>query len=159
MDTQTPTIKSMTIGFDPDSVAHGMAVYRDGVLVELRSMTLMEVHVYLYQLSDEERDVLEIGIENVLASNFVYTRNAKSNKAAHAKVALSVGRCQQAQYDLMQVLEYHGLNYCLINPGGNNWADDPALFQRITGWIGRSNHDTRSAAFFGYLVLPNDMRG
>ena len=36
----------IVIGIDPDSKAHGVAVYADGELVDLRNMTLIELLNY-----------------------------------------------------------------------------------------------------------------
>jgi len=90
-------------------------------------------------------------MENVLKQNFVYARNAKQSKAAHAKVALSVGRCQQAQFELMQWLDHLQIPYVLHPPQAGNWAKNKPFFEKATGWTGRSNADTRSAAYFGFL--------
>lgn len=142
----------IVVGIDPDSRAHGVAIYRGGQLVSLSKDTLLAIHLWL---EDIKKLGLEVAfcIENVLAQNFVYTRNAQANKAAHAKVALSIGRCQQAQEELMRFLDHHGVPYQTVKPTAGNWAKDRDTFERITGWSGKSNEDTRSAAYFGWLGL------
>lgn len=139
------------VGVDPDSEAHGVAVYQYGELTELAQMTLVQIRQWVAEQGEGVR--LLFSIENVMAQNFVYARNAKSSKAAHAKVALSVGRCQQAQVELVRELDAQQIPYELHRPTGSNWADNKATFERQTGWTGRSNVDTRSAAFFGWLAL------
>ena len=136
------------VGIDPDSKAHGVAIWRDGMLSELQMLTTIQVYHYL-KLS-RANDLL-VSIENVLKQNFVYTRNAKASKAAHAKVALSVGRCQQAQQELMNWLDHLGVKYVLHPPQAANWAKNRAYFAKVTGWTKQSNEDTRSAAYFGFL--------
>lgn len=147
------------IGVDPDSDRHGIAIYENGKLVDLAMWALTDVINNLLDKIKSGEPMPYFSVENVLANNFVYTRNARASKAAHAKVALSVGRCQQAQNELMRVLDMFGASYQTINPTRNNtWAKNKSAFERTTGWTGRSNADNRSAAFFGYLLLNSTRR-
>ena len=140
----------IVVGVDPDSKAHGVAVFRDGRLVELLTCSLPSLRRWM----DSQADVpMTFSIENVLAQNFVYTRNALANKAAHAQIALKVGRCQQSQTELMRELDDRGIPYQLHKPSGANWAANKTRFQHATGWTGRSNEETRSAAYFGWLAV------
>lgn len=139
---------SIVVGLDPDSDKHGIAIYVDGLLQSLHQMNLPDIRSWL----DQQIDTPIFSIENVLAQNFVYTRNAKASKAAHAKVALSVGRCQQAQEEVMRELTVRGIPYLLHAPTRANWANSKETFERFTGWTGRSNSDTRSAAYFGFII-------
>lgn len=139
------------VGIDPDSEAHGVAVYQFGELTELAQLNLPQIREWISAQAEGAK--LFFSIENVMVQNFVYSRNARSAKAAHAKVALSVGRCQQAQVELMRDLDHAGLPYEVHAPTGHNWAKNKDRFERQTGWRGRSNVDTRSAAFFGWLAL------
>lgn len=136
------------LGIDPDSEAHGVSIWRDGKLCELQTLTTIQVYHNLRVCST---DVLLVSIEDVLKNKFVYSRNAKASKAEHAKVALSVGRCQQAQQELMNWLDYLGVKYVLHPPQAANWAKNRAYFEKVTGWTKQSNDDTRSAAYFGFL--------
>jgi predicted ATP-grasp superfamily ATP-dependent carboligase len=135
-----------TIGIDPDADANGVAVYHGESLVRLCNLTTIGV----VELVREFQSVL-VSIENVMANQFVYTRNQKASKAAQSKVAMHIGRCQQAQVELMRWLDHLGVKYVLHKPTKSNWAKDKAKFEMLTGWKGRSNEDTRSAAFFGFL--------
>lgn len=94
-----------------------------------------------------------VGIEDVMTNQFVYRRNQKRSKAMQSKVAMSIGRCQQAQVELMRVMDFYGIEYHLFKPQRGNWAEKKDLFESVTGWDGRSSKDTRSAAFFGYLAI------
>ena len=53
----------------------------------------------------------------------------------------------------MQWLDSLGVPYKLHKPQKGNWAKDKARFEKVTGWKGRSNEDTRSAAYFGFLEI------
>jgi hypothetical protein len=136
-------------GIDPDSEKHGVAIYFEGQLQELKMMQLMELESHaIYKAND-----IAFSIENVMANQFVYARNQKSSKAAQSKVAMHIGRCQQAQVELMRMLDKYEIPYVLHKPQRGNWAKNKPQFEKVTGWTGRSNEDTRSAAYFGYLGL------
>jgi hypothetical protein len=141
-----------TIGIDPDSDRHGVAVYENGTLITCATATTIEIitgYVPYFRALGE----LQFAIENVAANSFVYGRNNQSSKAAQAKVGVSIGRCQQAQIELVRWLELEAVPCTLIKPVAGNWANNKAQFERVTGWTGRSNADGRSAAFFGWLLL------
>ena len=140
------------IGIDPDSEKHGVAVYRDGRLTELKTASRQQVVL----LAVANRAVLHI--ENVMANQFVYSRNVKASKAAQSKVAMHIGRCQQALIELLRDLDSAGITYMLHKPQAGNWADNKIIFERVTGWTGKSNADTRSAAFFGVLGINNGVK-
>jgi len=137
------------VGIDPDSEKHGVAFYLDGKLVRLEMMNNVEINK---EILNPFPDTL-FSIENVMANQFVYTRNVKANKSVQSKIAMHIGRCQQAQIELMRWLDNYGITYVLHKPQAGNWADKKELFERITGWEKQSNADTRSAAYFGYLAL------
>ena len=143
---------TIVVGVDPDSKAHGVAVYRSGVLSELTSMDLMDVMTFI---SSEEsgRTSIVFSIEDVMRNKFIYGRNQRSNRKVQDKIAISVGRCQQSQVELVRLLETLNIKYELHRPTINNWANNKSMFEKATGWTKRSNEDTRSAAYFGYLAL------
>lgn len=137
----------LIVGIDPDSDKHGVAVYDDAKLVSLSLRSSIEI-VESWAGADAK-----FSIEDVMANQFVYTRNQKASKSAQSKVAMHIGRVQQAQVELMRLLDRYGMPYELHKPQRGNWAKDKAMFERVTGWTERSNEDTRSAAFFGFLAL------
>lgn len=57
--------------------------------------------------------------------------------------------------DLQRMLDHYEIPYVLHRPQAGNWADKRPLFEKVTGWKGNSNPDTRSAAYFGFLALKN----
>jgi len=138
------------VGIDPDSDRHGYAVYDDGTLIVCATATTVEIiTIYLPLLIDVGEVIFSI--EDVCANNFVYARNKHANKEAQSKIAMSIGRCQNAQKELMRWLDHYQIPYKLHKPQKGNWADNKELFERLTGWPGRSNLDSRAAAYFGYL--------
>lgn len=143
---------SVVIGVDPDSAKHGVAYFFGHKLNDIESIPRASLIENIKQFKESGIDVL-VSIENVLANSFVYGRNNQATKAAQAKVGVSIGRCQQAQAELMRDLEGLNIPYHLHKPSRNNWAKDKERFERITGWQKRSNEDTRSAAYFGFIAL------
>lgn len=142
----------MVIGLDPDSKKHGVAVFIDGQLKELLNVDLPALRKWLEVWSLAGHKMF-FSIEDVQSQSFIYGRNVQQSKAAQSKVAMGVGRCQQSQIEVMRELDAQGIEYKLHKPMAGNWADKPKLFEMSTGWKGRSNPETRSAAFFGALEV------
>lgn len=138
----------VTIGVDCDSKAHGVAVYRGHSLVELLMMTTPQLIERFAHLEN-----VLFSIEDTMANEFIYTRNKHKSKEAQSKIAMYVGRNQQASVELVRWLDHVGVRYRLIPPQTGNWANNEEQFKRLTGWSGRSNPDTRSASFMGFLAL------
>jgi hypothetical protein len=145
----------IVVGIDPDSEAHGVAIYRDGKLEQLEKWNISALISYLSE-QDDLSNIL-FSIENVMKNQFVYARNRHGSKSAQSKIAMHIGRCQQSQVELQRVLTHFGVRFVLHPPLKGNWSDTKFKphFEKVTGWTGRSNSDTRAAAFFGYLALSN----
>jgi hypothetical protein len=136
----------IVIGVDPDSNKHGIAIYKDGKLIELNEWGIVELIESAHMLREE----VLFSIEDVASQSFVYARNVNS-KAVQSNIAMKVGRCQQAQIEFQRMLDHLGFKYVLHKPQKGNWAKKKAIFERTTGWTKRSNEDTRSAAYFGFI--------
>lgn len=139
---------SVVIGVDPDSEAHGVAVYEDGKLIELLCIDLMSIYKLICQ--EYGRDVDLVSIENVCGNNSVFRKVGNGN--VQASMGRRLGKVQQSQIELERMLESIDVRYirCKIS---KNWKSQAGkeLFRHVTGWKGRSNEDTRSAAYFGWL--------
>jgi hypothetical protein len=138
-----------SIGVDPDSDKMGVAIYIDGRLDSLNNWRIVDFVGWLISCDGD----IEVAIEDVMSNQFVYTRNQRSSKAAQSKVAMHVGRCQQNQVELQRWLDHYGIDYKLFKPQRGNWAKDKSIFEKLTGWSGRSNEETRSASFFGFKII------
>lgn len=136
---------SRIIGIDPDSKAHGVAIYKNGKLVELKTMTLMQLYECVNHSIDEE----EIHIEDVCSNNASFHGKGQSVRV-QKDIGRRIGMVQQAQTELVRMLESLGVPYKLHKPS-KQWKKDKTHFEQVTGWRGRSNEDTRSAAYFGFL--------
>lgn len=143
------------LGIDPDSKKHGVAIYKDGVLDDLlmnNLMNLMDTIVTIQGLIDFDSSIV-VHIEDVngVSASFM-ARDKKSNINVRLKMAQQIGGCKQAQLEVERLCEY--LNVPVVKHKiSKQWKnqDGKQMFERLTGWTGRSNEDSRSAAYFGYL--------
>ena len=92
-----------------------MAYFFGRKLSDIESIPRASLVENIRQFKEQGLDVM-VSIENVLANNFVYRRNNQATKAAQAKVSISIGRCQQAQAELMRDLELMDYRTCSTSP-------------------------------------------
>lgn len=144
-------VSKIVVGIDPDADKHGVAVYIDGTLTELTMLYGLDIAKKFDKANPMGSADIVFHIEDVMANQFVYARNTQQSKSAQSKVAMHIGRCQQAQVELMRLLDAYELPYVLHKPQKGNWSKQKELFERITSWAKQSNEDTRAAAYFGYL--------
>ena len=72
-------------------------------------------------------------------------------------VSFSGGRTSAYLVHLMEkkrIKDGLDVEYVFMDTG----AEHKSKFEKITGWTGRSNEDTRSAAFFGFLAASKSNR-
>lgn len=142
------------IGIDPDSDKHGVAVYQDGELIHLKSMQLLAIKDFINkEMPVIDLDNVEIHIEDVCANNAAFKKRGVKNPKAGTAVNRGVGKCQQSQIELERLFDYYEIKV-VKHKISKQWKDaehGKGLFEKVTGWKGRSNEDTRSAAYFGYL--------
>jgi len=150
-------MSKIIIVVDPDSKAHGVAIYIDGELSELSKKTTMELFTYISDVSSsiDFGEWIDVHVEDVASQNFMYQKHRTSKRKTDDSIKRRVGMCQQAQIELERVVEYLiGAERIFKHKPSKQWksADlGKQLFERLTGWEGRSNEDTRSAAYFGWL--------
>lgn len=142
------------IGIDPDSKAHGVAVYEGGKLTRCCSWELSNVIGFLQR--NEHNEIL-FCIENVCEMSAVFRQRLTKNNSVNMKMSNSIGRCQQSQIELERIIIAFSNGNCEIRHFkiSEQWKNQAGkkIFEKITGWTGRSNEDTRSAAYFGFLGL------
>lgn len=139
---------SIVIGCDPDSAGFPIAIYRDGKLEDLRTIDTVDM-VFLFAIPETRPDLLVI--ENVQANKGIYARNDVGGRKVAQQIAQRVGMCKQMQTVAVSIAEHYGVPVIAVRPTAANWANDKARFEAATGWAGRSNKDTRSAAYFAWL--------
>jgi hypothetical protein len=144
-------MSKIVIGVDPDSKAHGVAVYIDGRLSRLECLTLYWLVDALEFYSHSENEI-EVHIEDVCAMNAVFRQRQGSNQSINMKMSNSVGKCQQSQIELERFIHHKGIKVTK-HKISKMWKKDKKQFEKVTGWTCGSNEDTRSAAYFGFLGL------
>ena len=147
-------MSKIIIGIDPDSKAHGVAVYKNGKLTELTNSTIIDLMEFFDDVSDFKTIDFEVHIEDVNGVSAAFmARDKKANIHVKLKMAQSIGMCKQAQIELERMFDHYGVKVVRhkISKQWKSAKSGKPMFERITGWTGRSNEDTRSAAYFGYL--------
>ena len=139
------------IGCDPDSSGNGIAFFIDGKLMELKNLSTIDFYLDFKFLEGED---VTFSVEDTMKKKATFSKRGAVSDAQKRKVAMDVGRCQQAQVEIVRVAEMLGFKIKL-RPISSKWKKGPQAeeFKRCTGWKGRSNEDTRSAAWMGYQVL------
>lgn len=145
-------MKNITIGIDPDSKCHGVAIYFEGKIERLESWDLMRIYHYTKRRVDLGFTV-DFHIENVCANNATFKKQHVKNTRAETAISRSLGKCQQSQIELERALSHLEVKIT-HHPISKHWKDSKTGKKFLldkTGWDGKSNEDTRSAAYFGWL--------
>lgn len=155
------------IGIDPDLTKSGVATVVNGEIVTLKSMGFSELIEFVISKSHLPCAVLLEDVDNkkpvfpkrlrqsVKGQNplLAYVGHAPSQSGSNAKVNMSIaedlGKVKATARLIKEVLEDKGITVTLVKPlrGPIKKAKDSSVyFNKITGWTGRSNADTRDAA-------------
>jgi nucleoid DNA-binding protein len=140
----------IVIGIDPDIKKSGAAVYINGGLKDLYNLSLHDF--FWFFKAFENLDPLIVIEDGNLISSIYQRYNAKSkgNKSIQNKIIENIGKNKQRATDLIEIANYFNFRVVTKKPRKGNWSDKKEMFEKVTGWKGRSNPETRSAAFFGY---------
>ena len=138
-------MSKIIIGIDPDSKAHGVAVYLNGSLVRLQSMPLIDLFKYVDEATRITGWDIEAHIEDVKARRAAWHGGGVGG-------AIDVGKCHQAQTEAERVFDYFKIKV-VKHKISKLWKSQASKkqFEKVTGWKKPSNEDTRSAAYFGWL--------
>lgn len=143
---------TFVIGCDPDSKLHGIAIYEDGKLIDLKNLSLIEIYRLLKNLKQFGSVIMSIEDNNAVSAIYAGRFNTKDSQAVKSKKAQHVGMCKQAQIEVERVCENLGVEVVRQKPS-KQWKDtNNRQFELVTGWKKRSNEDNRSAAYFGWLL-------
>ncbi len=140
------------IGVDPDSKAHGVAVYKDGNLKGLYSLSMVAL-CNCIRTEKERNSSIELHIEDVNAVSAAFNaRDKRTNIHVKLKMAQHIGMCKQAQIEVERWCEHYDVKV-VKHPISKMWKNQTGKkqFESVTGWTGRSNEDSRSGAYFGFL--------
>lgn len=141
-------MSSMVIGIDPDLKKSGVAVAIDGKLSTLDCLRLLDLIAFIY----EHKHCAHFVIENVNHDKATYVRPGAS-KSVMQNISQKVGMVKAIGIVVEEILTDIGAEFTSMKPlrGAVKKAkNDAELFNRITGWQGKSNQDKRDA---GLLAL------
>ena len=144
---------NIIIGCDPDVDGKGYAIYENGVLKSLEAFCLIDLFNFIDETSLSYKKPVELHIEDLCANkSSAFSHRRVDPPAVKYKKSESVGRCKQVQLEVEKIAEHFNIKI-VRHKVSKKWKDAAGRkeFERITGWTGRSNPDTRSAAYFGYL--------
>lgn len=134
---------SKVIGIDP-GVNTGIAVFEDSKLVAMHTMTPDDAIAFVV----ESKPDLVVCEDSRLTSHVFSVRGLKPGAAL--KVARDVGRIDQQCGALERACEKNGIGYDGISPRGKGRKIDAKTFERVTGWVKRSNQHERDAVMVAW---------
>ena len=152
-------MSKIIIGCDPDSNKSGFAFVVNGEFLRIECLSLISFYIELDSLCDQiGADHIELHIENVKGKKAVW-HNRKGSQAAYGMTCQRVGQCKQVQAEIERIADYLNVK-TVLHAASSNWKDAAGKeqFEKVTGWIVRSNEDGRSAAYFAYLGLTRSKR-
>lgn len=143
------------IGIDPDSSMHGVAIAINDTLTHLKSMTRSDIRDFLGNNKNAE---INLFIEDVKKNKSTFNKKGVRNARARSTVSRSIGMMQHALTELLRDID--DINHQNIKityfPISKNWKDAEYGKEQLIkhfNYRGRSNEDTRSAAYFLYIGL------
>lgn len=125
------------IGIDPGQRT-GIAVYRDGALCELRTLSPDQLESVLADLAPAL-----VVLEDSRQQSAVFARGA--NPRAMLKIARNVGEIDQLCRQIDELCMRIGIARVAVSPLRKGAKLSAARFREITGWTGRSNQHVRDA--------------
>ena len=148
-------MNKVIIGIDPDSNKYGISVYRSGALCELLNVNIIELYIHLttHEKMALRAGEIEIHMENPKGSSSSAFNHKPSDPArVKFKKSEGVGMVKQSQSAVEQMAEILNIPV-VLHRNSSAWkkGTQAELFKRVTGWKGRSNEETRSASYFGWL--------
>ena len=137
-----------TIGLDPGQRT-GVAIYRDGKLCELRTVSPADIEALIV----EHAPALVV-FEDSRMQSPVFSRG--TNPRAMLKIARNVGEIDQLCRQIDDMSKRLGAECVGVSPLRKGSKLTAARFAKVTGWQGRSNQHERDAAMcaFRYLGRP-----
>lgn len=144
------------IGIDPDMRKCGVCAYQGGKIETLMSEDVSQI---LHSIPDCVKGGEIFALENVNAIKTIYAKNRKGGQAVQSRIAQNVGMVKAAATIIQDYIEHHGGKVILVPPGiGKQTKKDAKLFEKLTGYTGRTNEDTRDAywiAKYAYNQVKN----
>lgn len=133
---------NVILGIDPGANT-GLAIYRDGSLVALRTIAPVELDTEIVALWPTR-----IIFEDSRLQSHTWTK--ASSRAAAAKMARSVGQVDAWCSLIVAICAKHGIPAHGISPLGKGGKLNAEAFEKATGWTASSNEHNRDAAMVAW---------
>jgi hypothetical protein len=146
-------MSKIILGCDPDVDGKGYAIYENGTLKSLEAFHLIDLFNFIDETSLSSKKPVELHIEDLCANkSSAFSHRRVDPPVVKYKKSESVGRCKQIQLEVEKIAQHFDIKI-VRHKVSSKWKDAAGRkeFERVTGWKGQSNPDTRSAAYFGYL--------
>lgn len=144
----------LIIGIDPDLIASGVAVVTErNAVVELQRVKFSRLvdFMHLQAAKVEGRIIIKMEDPNTIKPTFPrILPTAMNRQAVNNRISQNVGQVKAVATLILEVLTDAGFNVVACRPlvGGHKarCKKDADYFNKLTGWEGRSNEDSRDAA-------------
>lgn len=133
---------NVILGIDPGANT-GLAIYRDGALVALRTIAPVELEAEIVALWP-----IRIIFEDSRLQSHTWTKAA--SRAAAAKMARNVGQVDAWCSLIVAICAKHGIPAHGISPLGKGGKLNAEAFEKATGWTASSNEHSRDAAMVAW---------
>lgn len=139
-------MKTLRIGIDPDTKKNGVAYwYKESKRLELENLTFFELFDSLKSLKIHYKMTVVIDAGWLNKSNF---HVFGTNKSVNGQIGERVGANHETGKKIAEMCDYLGIDYELHKPVKSKV--DKELFEKITGYTGRTNQETRDAGILVY---------
>lgn len=135
------------IGIDPDLQKSGVAIMENGEYKEIVSLAFPELLELIFE-SKNDTGVLFV-VEDVNRHKPTFFKKSVKGQASLNKVSQNIGMVKGVGKKIIEMLEYNKVPFELCAPLKGTLKkckEDVKLFNRLTGWQGRTNADNRDAA-------------
>ncbi len=144
---------SLVIGIDPDLEKSGVAVVVKGQIESLHKLELDDLCDFVVERFTAGVVVV---LEDVEANKPVFNRGNQS-KRVRERIAQNVGNVKATARHIDRMLTKRGVTVTKVAPlrGAvkRQAKKNSVYFNKLTGWSGRSNEDTRDAALLALFGL------
>jgi len=144
-------MNELVMAIDPDLHKNGVAMIENGKLLKVESLYLWDlisiiVHSAFYcgEFGDKFHVIIEDG-------NLGRSANWHGGGK---RTAGNVGKNQAIATILRELCECHNISHECIKPHGYSKVfRDENIFKQATGWMGRTNEDSRAAVAIGFRFV------
>lgn len=142
----------IAIGIDPDLVASGVAIVANGSLMHLRNEPINDLVEFIHSAvvaCSIAGNAVAVLMEDPEVNKPVFSHGT-NNRRKRERIAQNVGNVKAAARLIAELLNANGIEVIKVaplkGPVKQQAKKNGAYFNKLTGWIGKSNKDTRDAA-------------